>query len=143
MSFELRDDTVGIWCLFGGDKDLMLCMNPSKEHPGALELVYRFRYYDKADPGNDPHSGKDRKSWEARLTKESIPNAIKHVRDTLDIMIKAGFGPGPYEELLNTTQNAKDFTELLLKQPYMHARVATPEEVAEYQQEHSNDGAPA
>jgi hypothetical protein len=51
----------GIW--FVGDGQTGDWMAKLFKREGKWVLDYRFRYYDKDNPGNGPHSGKDRKSW--------------------------------------------------------------------------------
>lgn len=130
---SLTPNVIAIWFLCGGyPRDWMACL--SRREDGHGELTYRIRYYDKEDPGNDPHSGKDKKSWRTSITRDpiteaSIADQIKDVREAAQAMADVGFQPPGYKlyEVVNNG-DFEAFVAEFLKLPFVHARDASEEE---------------
>lgn len=133
---QLTDKVLAVWFLCGGaPRDWLACLE--KRDDGHVLLTYRIRYYDKEDPGNDPHSGKDKKSWCQNLSREALPAEaleihMAAIRKVAISMAEAGFQPPGYT-LYEVRNNGdfKAFVEEFLKLPFVHKREASPAEAEE------------
>lgn len=127
MSINFDDTLQAIYFLSGRDQDWMAGINQQPD--GTLTLSYRFRYYDPADPGNDAHSGKDRKSWTHMSSKPGTP-----LQESLDAMQKimstiedAGYVPkgGISCTLIRGSMTTEQFMEAFSELPFVHKQTGT------------------
>lgn len=130
MSINFDDTLQAIYFLSGHDQDWMAGINRAPD--GTLTLNYRFRYYDPADPGNDAHSGKDRKSWTSMSSGPGAPlqeslDAMQKIMSTLEA---AGYKPkdGISCTLIRGSMTTDQMYEAFRKLPFAHARPAGPDD---------------
>jgi hypothetical protein len=114
------DYVLGIW--YGTDGQSFDVLAQAWARGGKVEAVYRFRYYDEDDPGNDPWSGKDRKSGAKIGPKDDTPEERERIcipfQKLMDLMgaddrIRTWHYPGgPVDEAM----------DWLVAQPFAHVR---------------------
>lgn len=127
---EFTDNTIGVWfaVLPNNSGDWMAHLETLPD--GKLQMKYRFRYYDKEDPDNDPFSGKDRKVWMKGVTDKTEEEAI----DAIHLMMKMMTAERKWE-VLKGERTAQEFMEEFMKLPFAHAKQVTQEE---YERDYGN-----
>jgi len=129
MAIEITKDTIGIWFkkCNNGMADIMLSLY---KKDGKIHISYRIRHYDKADPGNDAFSNKDRKTWFHGVSEGSqdVQEHIEKTRlflKTLDLVEQKSF---PVEECLMTDKGPEEFMERFKKLSFVHLKKVDKEE---------------
>lgn len=118
---------VGVWCLFGNDRDLMAMVY---RNPGdtCLKLTYRFRYY-KDDEVNFEDTA-DRKSvYGAAMEGKTDEEAIEIVDGLMREVIASGYCGSRLPWLVKKRYHRrivrgdnKAMIDVIMKMPNMHAR---------------------
>ena len=133
----IDENFVGMW--FMNLSQTVDWMGSLMMDEGGFKMVYRFRYYDSEDPGNDPYSGKDKKSWyEVKITDRTLDEAIKVARDMAEMLRVASVGTGynpELDEIMMGAGGPAGVLEEMKKRDWAHAREGTPEEIVELMEE--------
>lgn len=129
MSIPFDETTQAIYFLSGRNQDWMAGINQLTD--GTVELHYRFRIYDEADPDNDPHSDKDQKHWVHRRTDPgaSLQEALDAMQGLMGGLEAAGFKPedGVSCTLIRGGMTLDQFAQAFSELPFVHKRSATLE----------------
>lgn len=114
----IDENTIGIWFMnLSATSDWMghLYLEEGRPH-----LRYRFRYYDPADPSNDPFSYKDSKSWWSASFNGTKEEAIHTVRQLVrELESQSG---NKCDELLMRDGNVKRFFNALSRKMWAHLK---------------------
>ena len=127
MSIPFDETTQAIYFLSGYKQDWMAGINQLTD--GTCTLHYRFRFYDEADPNNDPHSDKDRKEWVHRRTGPgaSLQAALANVQGLMSGLEAAGYKPedGVSCTLIRGGMTLEQFAQAFSELPFVHKQTAT------------------
>lgn len=127
MSIPFDETTQAIYFLSGHNQDWMAGINQQTD--GSCDLHYRFRIYDKDDPDNDAHSGKDRKRWTHRSTGPgaSLQQAIAMVQGLMSELEAAGYKPedGVSCTLIRGSMTLDQFAQAFSELPFVHKQTGT------------------
>lgn len=143
IEFKKGRYITGIWFIAYKDKDVVVCMYTDDTVIDKTTLVqwhldYRFRYYDPADPMNDPWSGKDRKSrYHAKSDGlKSEEEMLRETHHAIDIIFKHSGGEQKFFAPMFSA-DAKICIDVMSKQPWAHVKQMSKEE---YEKEYDEKG---
>lgn len=125
MNIDLGESVRAIYFASGDNCDWMAGVNELPN--GCVNVCYRFRYYDPADPGNDAWSGKDKRSWfgaEGKPGKPTLKTALKTMQRLMDALQERGFTPrgGIACKLLRGNMTHKQFMREFQALPFVSVR---------------------
>lgn len=125
---------VGLWFLVFEKHDVLFTLftdeDPAK--PCIWDLHYRFRHYDLDDPGNDPFSGKDRKTFYSGRTATPMTDEEAKVQmETAISLMNVVVPPKEQHFCPIYSSDPKKCMELLQKQPWAHMKQISKEEYEE------------
>lgn len=117
MSIEITENTIGLWFMqLSETADFHAGLQ--QIGPESFELIYRFRYYDQEDPGNDPFSKQDRKSWWKGQFSGPKEKALLAMRE---FCRQVGAVQGyEFDEVLMIDGNVAEFFEVLRGREWCH-----------------------
>ena len=127
MSIKLDETIVAVWFVnLDETTDWMAGVNRTDE---GWELQYRFRYYNSEDPW-DPE---DKKSWyrcDLSNKESNEADAIDAISQAFEALKEASGGEA--YALIRGESTHEQFVEEFRELPFTHARVATAEEITEF-----------
>lgn len=91
-----------------------------KAGKGEIDLVYRFRYYDKERPNAEPFAGIDKKNWySGKVEAASKEEALTKMRGAINIL--ASVVNQKPDEIVNTG-GVEQFINELASKPWAHMK---------------------
>lgn len=124
------ENLIGLWFLPLDKTTDYLCALQRLED-GRFEINYRVRCYDPVDPGNDAHSGRDRKKWWRARGTGTAAEFLAKVRRIVKTL--AYYCGEEASEILMGAGGPEEFCATLARQPWAHLQREEdwPEELEE------------
>jgi hypothetical protein len=118
MTIEFDESIRGLWyCVLVPDKqDFLLSL--SRKDEGHYAIIYRFRYYNSADPFDE----EDKKNWySAKVTDKNEKELVDGIRTLLNHLLSYQ-DDICYTELLRGDQSLDEFIDEFIKQDFVHTQ---------------------
>jgi hypothetical protein len=119
MTIEFDESIRGLWyCVLVPDKqDFLLSLSHKDE--GHYAIIYRFRYYNSADPFDE----EDKKNWySVKVTDENEKELVDGIRTLLNQLLSFTNDDICYTEMLRGDQSLDEFMDEFIKQDFVHTQ---------------------